>query len=76
MSNFKKYNLQDAVTLYEYKTVSNNDIYYGYPFGEALEKVVDGEIYIEVTDSLEKPKKCWIKKDGIKFSKKVSYVPN
>lgn len=72
----KKYSSAQAVTLHEYITLSTNDTYYGFPFGEALEKMVDGVTYLEVTDSLEKPKKCWVKKDSVKFSKKVSYVPN
>lgn len=63
--------MSNTVTLYQYKSILTGDTYYGYPFGEAMEKTIEKESYIEVTTSLTRPKIHWVKKDGIQFMKKV-----
>lgn len=55
------------VMLHKYQCKNYGLIFYGYPFSEAMEKTIDGVVYVEVTPSLTRPKSVWVVKDSLDF---------
>lgn len=61
-----KYNY-GKVTLMKYENVTNGEVYFGYRVKDALIKEIDGIKYIEVVDTLTRPKQIWVKLDALKL---------
>ena len=49
------------VTLVTYENTKSGITYYGYRVKDAMKKDIDGEVYMEVTSSVSKPKLHWVK---------------
>lgn len=62
------------VVLIKYENIATGDIYFGYPIKDAVTKDIDGIIYLEVTDSLTKPKQRFVKMDNIRKIGEVNYT--
>jgi len=51
------------VTLMKYENTSNSIIYFGYKKEECMCKEIDGIMYMEVCDSIVRPKIQWVRMD-------------
>lgn len=61
------------VTLEKYENIATGDVYYGYPIKDAMKKEIDGVTYIEVTNSITRPKLSYIKLDNLRRIGEISF---
>jgi hypothetical protein len=57
---------KSVTQLVKYENVATGDVFYGYPIQEAVRKEIDGVTYIEITDSITKPKMAFVKLENLK----------
>lgn len=61
-------------TLDKYENIATQDIYYGYPADKAMKKEIDGIVYMEVTNSVTRPKQFYIKEDNLRKIGEITFT--
>lgn len=63
-------------TLDKYENIATGDIYYGYPLKDAMKKDIEGVTYIEMTNSVTRPKMVYVKMDNLRRIGEITFEVN
>lgn len=64
---------KNKATLIKYENLTTGAIFYGYSREDAMKKEIDGEVYMEVTSSLTRPKISWVKMEQLQKKESVTF---
>ena len=64
---------KSQTTLEKYEVIATGEIYYGYHLKEAMTKDIDGVKYVELTNSLSRPKQFFLRADSLKHIGHITF---
>ena len=62
-----------TATLFKYENLATGAVFYGYSREDAMKKEIDGEMYMEVTSSLTRPKISWVRMEQLQKKESVTF---
>lgn len=57
--------------LAKYENIATGGTYYGFNFRDIKRKTIEGETYVEVTESLTRIRPVWVKMNSIKHVERI-----